>query len=270
MICDQLTALILTYNERENIGRVIERLKWVPRVVVLDSGSDDGTLDIAAAFDNVRIISRKFDSHANQWNYGLNSAEVSGEWVLALDADYVVSENLLAEIAALEPEAGDAGYVAEFDYAIFGQTLRGSMYPRSTVLFRRSRARYVQDGHTQRVVVDGRLRPLDSRIIHDDRKPLSRWLVSQDRYAELEVANIATRSFRSLGWPDRLRRLVIVMPWLAPLYCLFLRLGVLDGYAGLYYALQRSIAESILALKLLQRYLGKLDPEKQSQGKPGK
>jgi glycosyltransferase involved in cell wall biosynthesis len=257
MTPDQVTALVLTYNERENIGRVVERLAWAARVLVLDSGSDDGTQEIAAAFGNVRIISRKFDNHANQWNYGLGSDEILTEWVLALDADYVVSEAFREELAELEPEVGDAGYVAEFDYAIFGRSLRGSMYPRGTVLFRRSKAHYVQDGHTQRVVVDGQLHPLKSRIVHDDRKPLSRWLVSQDRYAELELAHIADRSFRSLGWPDRLRRFIIIMPWLAPLYCLFLRLGVLDGYPGLYYALQRSIAESILALKLVHRYLDK-------------
>jgi glycosyltransferase involved in cell wall biosynthesis len=261
MTRDQITALILTYNERENVGRVIAQLAWASRVVVLDSGSDDGTVEIAAAFDNVRVISRKFDNHANQWNYGINSTEISSEWVLALDADYLFAEGFCDEIDALDPKVADAGYVAEFDYAIFGRPLRGSMYPRSTVLFRRAKAHYIQDGHTQRVVVDGQLRPLSSRIVHDDRKPLSRWLVSQDRYAELELANIATSPFQSLGWPDRLRRFIIIMPWLAPFYCLFLRLGVLDGYPGLYYALQRSIAESILALKLVQRYLDKMGTE---------
>jgi glycosyltransferase involved in cell wall biosynthesis len=261
MTPDQVTVLILTYNERENIGRVIERLSWAGRVVVLDSGSDDGTVEIAAKFANVIVIARKFDNHANQWNHALGSDEIAGEWVLALDADYIVDDGFWDEIAELDPDAGDAGYVAEFDYAVFGRTLRGSMYPRSTVLFRRSKAHYVQDGHTQRVVVDGRLNPLRSRIVHDDRKPLARWLVSQDRYAQLELAHIADRPFQDLGWPDRLRRLIIVMPWLAPFYCLFLRLGVLDGYRGVYYALQRSIAESILALKLVQRYLHKTKAE---------
>jgi glycosyltransferase involved in cell wall biosynthesis len=255
MTFDQITVLILTYNERENIGRVLDRLTWAHRVVVLDSGSDDGTVEIAGSFENVRVISRTFDNHAAQWNYGLGSAEIIGEWVLALDADYLIADGFSEEVAALEPGPSDGGYIAEFNYAIFGRLLHGSMYPRGTVLYRRARAHYVQDGHTQRVVVDGTLHPLRSKIVHDDRKPLSRWLVSQDRYAELEVANIVSVSIRSLGWPDKLRRMIIIMPWLAPFYCLFLRMGLLDGWAGLYYALQRGMAESILALKLVHRYL---------------
>lgn len=257
MRLDQITVLILTFNERENIGRVLERLKWAARVVVLDSGSDDGTVEIAMSFPNVKLINRKFDTHAGQWNHGLHCPEVIGDWVLALDADYLVAEEFPTEVAALEPEASVGGYVADFTYAIFGRQLRGSMYPRSTVLYRRSGASYFQDGHTQRVKVEGNVRPLITRIVHDDRKPLSRWLTSQDRYAELEVTCIAGKSFRSLGWPDRLRRLIIVMPWLAPMYCLFPRMALLDGWAGLYYALQRGIAESVLALKLIRRYLEK-------------
>lgn len=257
MTFDQVTVLILTHNERANIGRVLGRLTWAPRVVVLDSGSDDGTVDIARSFDNVKVITRKFDNHADQWNHGLASAEMTGEWVLALDADYLLADGFPEEIAALDPGAADSGYIADFNYAIFGRQLRGSMYPSGTVLYRRVRARYVQDGHTQRIIVDGKLHRLRSRIIHDDRKPLSRWLASQDRYAGLEAEHIAAKPLRELGWPDKLRRLIVVMPWLAPFYCLFPRLGLLDGRAGMYYALQRGIAESVLALKLVQRYLEK-------------
>jgi glycosyltransferase involved in cell wall biosynthesis len=256
MIRDQITVLVLTFNERDNIGRVLDRLRWASRIVVVDSGSDDGTIDIASSFENVTVLTRKFDDHASQWNFGLGSAEIISEWVLAIDADYLITDALADEIAALEPGPADSGYVAAFKYAIFGRQLHGSMYPPGTVLYRRARARYVQDGHTQRVIVDGNLKALRNKIIHDDRKPLARWLKSQERYAELEVANIASTPLRELGWPDRLRRLIVVMPWLAPFYCLFPRMGLLDGWAGIYYALQRGIAESVLALKLVQRYLG--------------
>jgi glycosyltransferase involved in cell wall biosynthesis len=255
MNLDDITVLILTYNERENIGRVLARLAWAPRVLILDSGSDDGTVAITESFANAKVITRKFDSHAQQWNHGLGSAEIVTDWVLAMDADYLVDDAFVAEIAALEPEESDSAYSAEFAYAVFGKVLHGSMYPRGTVLYRRARAHYVQDGHTQRVVIDGKVHALRNRIVHDDRKPLARWLQAQDRYAELEVGHIASGNFGSLGWPDRLRRLIVVMPWLAPSYCLFLRMGLLDGRAGVYYALQRGIAESVLALKLLQRYL---------------
>ena len=65
-----LTALIITFNEEPNIGRVLERLGWVPRVVVLDSGSTDATLAICATFANVEVFTRPFDSFAGQCNHG--------------------------------------------------------------------------------------------------------------------------------------------------------------------------------------------------------
>ena len=60
-----LTALVLTYNEQENIRRNLEALVWVPKVIVVDSFSNDQTLEIARSFPNVQIVQRVFDTHAN-------------------------------------------------------------------------------------------------------------------------------------------------------------------------------------------------------------
>ena len=86
---EQITPLILTYNEAPNIGRTLENLSWARDVVVVDSFSDDETLEIAASFPNVRVVQRVFDSHRNQWEFGLRETEIQTPWVLALDADYV-------------------------------------------------------------------------------------------------------------------------------------------------------------------------------------
>jgi hypothetical protein len=82
---------------------------------------------------------------------------------------------------------------------------------------------------------------------------LARWLASQVRYARLEADLLCTRSWRELGWPDRLRKLVVVMPPLAFVHCLTVGSGILDGWPGLYYALQRAIAEAVLSAVLIER-----------------
>ena len=121
------------------------------------------------------------------------------------------------------------------------------------ILYRREGASYRQDGHTQRVVViEGEARTLQGEVLHDDRKPLSSWLAAQDRYAQLECALLRSTSWNRLGWRDRLRRMVLITPWLVPLYCLTVGRGLLDGRRGLFYALQRGIAEGILSAKLIQ------------------
>lgn len=248
-----VTPLILTFNEAPNIARTLERLSWATDIVVVDSGSTDATREILARYPRVRVFERPFTTHAEQWNFGLESTGITTEWVLALDADFVLSDEAIAELTALQPDDGISGYWASFTYCIDGRPLRGAAYPPVVVLYRRALARYRQDGHTQRVQVDGPIGTLTGVIRHDDRKPLSHWLASQSRYMRLEADKLTEAAPGTLSVADRLRRLIVVMPPLMFLYCYLVRGGLLDGKAGLYYALQRSSAELILSLYLVDR-----------------
>src|SRR5207248_10445891 len=97
-----VTVLVLTYNEKENIGRSIAALSWAESILIIDSGSADGTLELArASHSNVNVLQRQFDSFAGQCNFGLS--QITTEWVLSLDADYVLSPQLCAEITSLDP-----------------------------------------------------------------------------------------------------------------------------------------------------------------------
>ena len=99
---EDLSALILTYNERENIGRTLTALRWIPEVVLLDSFSSDDTIALAkAAHAGVKVVQRRFDSFAGQCNFGLT--EIKTEWVLSIDADYVITNELQDEIRSLIP-----------------------------------------------------------------------------------------------------------------------------------------------------------------------
>ena len=109
MLAD-ITPVILTYNEAANIGRSLERLAWAREVVVVDSGSTDETLAIAARFSNVRTVHRPFDTHAEQWRFATGETGVATDWVLRLDADYLMDQALHDEIAALAPVADLAAY----------------------------------------------------------------------------------------------------------------------------------------------------------------
>ena len=72
MNLNQITPLILTYNEAPNIQRTLKNLTWAKQIVVIDSFSTDKTIEILKNFKQVSIFQRQFDSHASQWNYGLN------------------------------------------------------------------------------------------------------------------------------------------------------------------------------------------------------
>ena len=174
MILAATTPVILTFNEAPNIARTLAALSWAPDIVVVDSLSDDGTVEIAKATPNVRVFSRAFDSHASQWNFAISETGITSDWILALDADYVVTDALVDELRKLIPPSSVAGYYTPFDYCILGKPLRGSVYPPVITLFRRGQGQYRQDGHTQRLHLEGAAARLAGAIRHDDRKSLSR------------------------------------------------------------------------------------------------
>ncbi len=259
MNVDQITPVLRTFNEAANIARTLDRLAWAREIVIVDSGSTDGTAAIAAGYRGVRVVHRPFTTHAEQWTFAVHETGITTEWVLALDADFMVPDAVIAEIQSLDPAAAN-GYWASFDYCMDGVPLRGAAYPPVVVLYRRALGRYVQDGHTQRVQVPGLLGRLAARIRHDDRKPLSHWLAAQSKYMRLEAEKLRQTPIAALPLIDRLRLMLVVMPGEMFLYCYVVRGGILDGTRGLYYALQRAAAEMILSLYLVSWRGGQTGP----------
>lgn len=249
---DQITPVILTYNEEVNIGRTLTQLAWARDIVIVDSMSSDNTAEIVAQFPQARLIKRKFDQHARQWSYATAETGIRSEWILALDADYIVVDQLIEEISHLDPADDIEGYTASFTYCVRGQPLRGTLYPPVTVLYRRKKGSFFQDGHTHRLKLEGRTCNLTNKLLHDDRKPLSHWLASQDRYMKLEAQHVLGQPWSRLCFADRIRRFPFLAPFAVFANCYLLKGGCLDGAAGLQYALQRMLAEALLGVRLIE------------------
>lgn len=256
---DQITPVILTFNESPNIRRTLDRLNWATDIVIVDSFSTDNTVDLIKKYPQVRLYQRRFDSHVKQWNFAINNTDIKTDWVLALDADYILSEAVVNELNVLESESENNAYKAGFQYFILGKPLSGTLYPPVTVLYRREKASYIQDGHTQRVQIEGNVGNLNELIFHDDRKPLSSWMLAQDRYMALEAELLCSKNWGSLGFADKVRRLIVIAPVAVFFYCLLVKRGLFDGRAGLYYAFQRSLAEVILSFRIIQVSISKIN-----------
>jgi glycosyltransferase involved in cell wall biosynthesis len=250
---DDITPLIITYNEEPNLARTLAQLVWARRIVVIDSGSTDKTLEIVRSYPQAEAIHREFDDFASQCNFGIS--QVATPWVLSLDADYELSDELVTEFRGLQPDAATDGYRARFVYRVHGRPLRGTLYPPRTVLYRKDKARYRNEGHGHRVAVAGDIVPLSGVIFHDDHKPLALWFASQQRYARQEVEHLLASDYKSLSRTDRIR----LAAWPAPLavffYTLVFKGCILDGWPGWYYALQRMLAETLIALEIIDRQL---------------
>lgn len=243
-----ITPLVITFDEAPNIGRCLEKLRWARRVIVLDSFSTDDTVAIAARFPNTEVHQRQFDDFAAQTNYALDHLSITTGWVLSLDADYILTDELIDELARTAPSDDVSAFTASFVYVVAGKPLRASLYPPRPVLFRVGSGRYVQDGHAHRLVGEGPTLNLHAPILHDDRKPFVRWLANQRLYARQEAERLRQSGARSTQ--DR-ARLLRVAPPLVLIYTLFGKGLLLEGWRGWWYALQRTIAESLLWWQLM-------------------
>jgi glycosyltransferase involved in cell wall biosynthesis len=246
-----LQAVILTKNEEPNLKRVLDKLTWLERVVILDSFSTDSTLEISSLYPNVKVAQRVFDTHANQWNFGLSMAD--SKWILSLDADYVLTDGFIQEAKQFINNGDKSAYNTDFEFLVFGKALRGNNTTSRPVLFKKSDCIYFDDGHTQRLKITGEEGSFKSKILHDDRKSLSRWLSNQDGYSIKESKKLA-----DLSNPDnnsvinKIRRTKIFAPFLVFFYCLIIKGLILDGWRGWYYTLQRTLVEIMFALRLIE------------------
>jgi hypothetical protein len=128
-------------------------------------------------------------------------------------------------------------------------------------------ATYHNQGHGHRVSVSGKVLPLTGPIYHDDRKPLARWLASQQRYARIEADYLMRSSPASLHLADRIRLMGWAAPFAVLVYTLFIKRCLFDGWPGWFYALQRMLAEVVLALEIIDRRFGGNQQESALRGK---
>lgn len=239
-----VTPVVLTFNEEPNIGQTLETLRPFPRVVVVDSGSTDGTEELARTFPNVSWFVRPFDEHAQQWRFALEETGIESPFVLALDADMSVTPDLVAEIARITSDgAFDAGLIP-VEYRIRGVALIGSLYPPELRLLRRAVSTVTGAGHTQKFATTGRISNLRNRLVHDDRKALERFVQAQLNYSAREISPLLE------GWDVRLRarmrRSLPFTPILIWAWAWIRAGGPFRGAAARRYALERLLYEAML------------------------
>jgi glycosyltransferase involved in cell wall biosynthesis len=243
-----VTPVVLTYDEAPNIGRSLDTLRWAHRVVVLDSGSTDDTERCAREFPNVSWHVRPFDTHARQWEFAIRETAITSPFVLALDADYLVPPAFVDELRDRFIAGAYDGGIAGFEYRVLGRPLIGSVYPPKAVVFRPERLRIEQPGHTQEMRIDGAIYRFAARLVHEDRKAVSRFVSSQVKYAQLEARRLTGGGAR---WQDRVRKTGL-MPVVAAVAAYIRAGGPLRGKGALRYAYERAVFECILAMQVLE------------------
>jgi glycosyltransferase involved in cell wall biosynthesis len=224
----KISGLVTTYNEATNIRACLESLSWCDEIVVVDSYSDDGTVEIARRFDNVRVLQRRYYGGASQKNWAID--RLRNDWVLILDADERVTPELRKEIEEnLETSDPATAYAINRDTYAAGRRVSysGWQHDRVTRFFNRNAARY--PNRRVHADMDTREKPrvLDSSLAHFMVDDFAEYAERLRRYAWWGAGQLWRNGHRTGAFE------VLTRPVWKFFRTFFLQLGFLDGGLGL-------------------------------------
>lgn len=212
-----ISVVILTFNSQCYLKQVLSSLDWAQEILCIDSGSSDETLQIAASFSNVRIISQPWLGFGAQKQVGIDAAK--NEWVLILDSDEVMTKALASEIQnELKAPKYEAYKVARLNFFFSKPIKQMGLYPDYTIrLFKKSKAKMSRDLVHERVLFNGKPGKLKEHFIHHAYESVEQFIAKQNHYSSLNAKGAG-----ELGSRAKLRAIF------SPFWC-FVRLFVLRG-----------------------------------------
>lgn len=255
-----ISVIVLTYNEEVNIERCLESIYgWVKNIFIVDSYSTDKTIEIAKKYTN-QIYQHPFKNHAEQFNWALRNLTIETKWILRLDADEIVMEELQIELKEKLYEFTDeiSGlYVKRRVYFLDRWIKHGGYYPIWFLRLWRKDKAYCEerwmDEHIK--IIEGNTVFLNNDIIDYDKKNLHWWILKHNDYATREAIDIlnlrynilkhkmTTVSANLFGTQEQKKRWIkekiyvviplFIRPFLYFIYRYFFKLGLLDGKEGL-------------------------------------
>lgn len=232
----KITAIIPTLNEEERIGNSLKSVEFADEIIVIDSFSTDKTVDIVKKSKAI-LLQREFDNFSNQKNYAIDQA--SHDWIVWLDADEVINEDLRKEILSCIEDPKD--YVGFYIYRTFffkKKPLRfsGTQNDKVVRIFNKQFCRYEGKVH-EKIKTDGKLGFLKHKILHYSYIGFDRYIAKLNLHSTLKSEELFERGL--IITPYHL----IIKPLVRFITHYIIKLGFLDGFQGfvLSYALSYGV-----------------------------
>jgi glycosyltransferase involved in cell wall biosynthesis len=221
-----LSVAIITRNAEAELDACLASIAFADEVVVVDSGSSDGTIGLAARH-GARVIQKEWLGFGPQKQFAVEAA--SHDWVLCVDADERVSAEMRdAILAELKSPRGFVYAVARRNRFLGRWLAHGEGYPDWSVrLFHRTHARWSSDPVHEKVIAESPVRRLSGDLLHDSAESLAKYLDKQNRYTSLQAESMHAAGRRA----SHLQ--LVFSPILRFVKFYLLRLGFLDGLPGL-------------------------------------
>ncbi|MCY0966946.1 glycosyltransferase family 2 protein [Parathalassolituus penaei] len=254
-----ISAIILTKNEKLHIERCIKSLTDAGiSVFVIDSGSSDGTIEIAERL-GAQVFYNQWKNYADQFQWGLDNCPINTEWVMRMDADEYLEPDLIDEVRTglISVPSNISGLYIRRKYFFLGQWIKkGAVYPLNLLrIWRNGKGRIEARWMDEHIVLsgDGNTMFLNGHIV-DDNLNNTRWYIDKhNRYADREMIDIVGRKYDLFEQDEsiakdssnnqaRIKRFVkervynslpvFIRPTFYFLYRYFIRLGFMDGVKG--------------------------------------
>jgi glycosyltransferase involved in cell wall biosynthesis len=246
-----LTALVITYNEEQNIKAVLDHLAFADEIIVVDSFSSDQTFEIACSFKNVKVVQHAFENFASQRNYALSLA--SNSWILFVDADERLTPELQKEISFIINQKNAASaYFVRRNFMFQNKQLHFSGWQTDKIirLFRKEDAIYNHEKIVhEKLIVNGKIGKLKSKMIHYSYSNYEDYKQKMIFYGQLKAHEEVLKNTNPNFFHFYIR------PAYQFLNQYLLRLGVLDGKKGVIicYLNALSVAVRFQKLKKIRR-----------------
>ncbi|MGE5692446.1 MAG: glycosyltransferase family 2 protein [Candidatus Zixiibacteriota bacterium] len=251
----KISAVILTKNEERNLPRCLESVRWTDEILILDSGSTDGTVEVAKKF-NAKVHQLPWEGFGKQKQKGVDLA--SGDWVLSIDADEVVTLELKAEITArLAADNGTVGYFFKRKAFFLDRFVtHGGWYPDWVLrLFKKEKGRFTPAAVHESVVLDGPSARLEANLLHYTDPDFSHYLAKLNRYTALSAKELFERGERGSLFK------ILANPAAKFFSQYFLKAGFLDGRAGFILAGASAFHVFSKYVKLWELSRGRVEPK---------
>lgn len=240
-----LSVVIITLNAGSCLAACLQSVRWSDEIVIVDAGSTDDTLAIAVQF-GARVITEPWRGFGRQKQFAVELAR--HDWVLCVDADERVSDELAASVERVLTEPSSCGYRMARCNRFLGRWLRhGEGYPDWNLrLFDRRRGRWADVPVHEHVVVDGEVGTLKGDLLHESQESLASYLDKQNRYTSLQAQRLFEQGVQSSVFR------LVMSPWLRFIKFYVLRGGFRDGVAGLVHIAVGCFNSFIKYAKLLE------------------
>jgi glycosyltransferase involved in cell wall biosynthesis len=241
-----LSVIVITKNEEASIGACLASVDWADEIIVVDSGSTDGTVDVCRRHTDKVHVAADWRGFGPQKNRALASA--TGEWILSLDADERVTPELRREMEGAMTDPGDrAAFAMPRRSSYCGRPMRHSGWwpDYVTRLFRRGRARFSDAMVHERLIVDGPVGRLRRPLVHDAFGDLEEVLETMNRYSTAGASAMHERGKRATP------ATAILHGFWSFFHTYVVRAGFLDGREGFMLAVSNAEGTYYRYLKLM-------------------